>query len=183
MKISETKLKGLFIIETKIYNDKRGYFAESFKQKLFKNFFPEINFIQDNESKSDYGVLRGLHFQKKPFAQSKLVRVVKGKVQDVVVDLRNGSPTFGNHVSFILEENDNKQLFIPKGFAHGFLTLSDYSIFSYKVDNNYSKKHESGLLYNDKDLNISWKLDSSQIKISEKDMQLETFNSIIKKNF
>lgn len=183
MKISETKLKGLFIIETKIHNDKRGYFAESFNQKLFKNFFPEINFIQDNESKSDYGVLRGLHFQKKPFAQSKLVRVVKGKVQDVVVDLRNGSPTFGNHVSFILEENDNKQLFIPKGFAHGFLTLSDYSIFSYKVDNNYSKKHESGLLYNDKDLNISWKLDSSQIKISEKDMQLETFNSIIKKNF
>lgn len=178
MNIINTDFKDLFILETSIHNDFRGYFKETYKNDFFNNNFPEINFIQENESKSKFGVLRGLHFQTSPMEQTKLVRVVKGKVQDVVVDLRKGSKTFGKHFSIILSEKNKKQLLIPKGFAHGFLTLSKYSIFNYKVDNPYSTENESGIKHNDEDLAISWKLENSKIKLSEKDKSLNKFKDL-----
>lgn len=176
MKKTKTFIKDLFIIEPQVFKDERGYFMESFKESWFKNEFPNISFVQDNESKSDFGTLRGLHFQTPPFSQTKLVRVINGEVLDVVVDLRFSSVTYGKHFSIILSEKNKRQLMVPKGFAHGFIVLSDSAIFSYKVDNIYSKNHDSGIIWSDPDLKIDWTLDNIAIKVSEKDKNLQSFD-------
>jgi dTDP-4-dehydrorhamnose 3,5-epimerase len=169
----ETKLKGCFILEPKIFEDSRGYFFESFNQNTFNVLIGQnINFIQDNESFSVKGTLRGLHFQKGEYAQAKLVRVVKGCVLDVAVDIRKDSSTYGEHISIELSEDNKKQFFIPRGFAHGFIVLSDTAIFSYKCDNFYNKESEGGIIYNDDSLNIDWKLNNGEFIISEKDLLL-----------
>lgn len=170
---TETKLKGCFILEPKIFEDRRGYFFESFNQDTFNKLIGQkIDFIQDNESFSSKGVLRGLHYQTGEFAQAKLVRVIKGSVLDVAVDVRKDSATFGQYVSIELSEENKKQLFIPRGFAHGFIVLSDTVIFSYKCDNFYNKDSEGGIIYNDTSLNIDWTLTNNELIISEKDMLL-----------
>ena len=180
MIVKETNLEGCFIIKPKVIQDKRGYFLESFNQAVFKEGLNrDINFVQDNESYSSKGVLRGLHYQKGDYAQAKLVRVIKGKILDVVVDLRADSPTFSKHMSIELSEDNKTQLFIPRGFAHGFLVLSDTAIFSYKCDNFYNKASEGGIIYNDKDLNIDWKLDEKEFIISEKDLELPTLKEVV----
>lgn len=172
----ETKLKGCFLLEPKIINDSRGYFFESFNQRTFNNLIGQnINFIQDNESFSVKGVIRGLHYQTGEHAQAKLVRVIKGCVLDVAVDLRKNSETYGQCFSVELSEENKKQLFIPRGFAHGFAVLSESAIFSYKCDNFYNKESESGILYNDKTLNIDWKLLEKDIMVSDKDLLLPDF--------
>ncbi|MFB0925555.1 MAG: dTDP-4-dehydrorhamnose 3,5-epimerase [Vicingaceae bacterium] len=176
MKKIYTSIQDLFIIEPEVFSDDRGYFMESFKDNWFKKEFPEIKFIQDNESKSTYGTLRGLHFQRPPFSQTKLVRVVEGKVLDVAIDLRKKSQTYGKFESVILSDENKKQFLVPKGFAHGFLVLSESAIFSYKVDNIYSKEHDSGIIWNSKDLNIDWKINADEVKVSDKDNNLESFN-------
>ena len=178
MEIIKTSIEGLFIIEPKVYNDERGYFMESFKESFFYDNFPDIKFIQDNESKSSYGVLRGLHFQKYPFEQTKLVRVVTGEVLDVAVDLRKDRPSFGQWKSIVISAENKRQFLIPKGFAHGFIVLSDYAIVSYKVDNAYAPNHESGILWNDNQLNINWGINSQKIVVSKKDENLLSFNQI-----
>ena len=176
MKISDTSLIDCKIISLQIHNDSRGYFSETYRQdKLNTALGYEVNFVQDNESFSSKGVLRGLHFQTGDYAQAKLVRVVKGKVLDVVVDMRKDSPTFSKHFSIELSEENKTQLFIPRGFAHGFIVLSDTAILSYKCDNFYNNAHEEGIIYNDKDLNIDWRLDEKEFLISEKDLTLPTF--------
>lgn len=169
MQIFDLKLNGVKLIVPDIYNDERGYFFESFNYEKYKNNDIDNEWIQDNESKSTYGVLRGLHYQLPPYTQAKLVRVIKGKVLDVVVDIRKNSNTFGRHISVELSEDNKYQLYIPRGFAHGFVVLSEEAIFSYKCDNIYMKSHEAGILYNDKDLNIDWKIDLSKAIISDKD--------------
>jgi len=180
MKVLETKLKGCYIIEPKIFKDKRGYFFESFNTKSFQELLKtDTIFIQDNESLSTKGVLRGLHYQTGEHAQAKLVRVVKGKVLDVAVDLRQNSKTFGKHVSIELTEDNKKQLFVPRGFAHGFIVLSESAVFSYKCDNFYNKASEQGIIFNDKDLNIDWKLQEREFIISEKDTILPTLKNAI----
>jgi len=180
MKVLETKLKGCFVVEPKIFKDERGYFFESFNSKKFQDITQsKTNFVQDNESYSTKGVLRGLHYQIGDYAQAKLVRVVKGKVLDVTVDLRKDSETFGEHISVELTEENKKQFFVPKGFAHGFIVLSDTAIFSYKCDNFYNKESEQGIIYNDKDLNIDWQLPESEFIVSEKDTILPTFKNAI----
>ena len=180
MKAIETKLQGCFILEPKIFEDKRGYFFESFNTKTFQEKTnSDTVFIQDNESFSSKGVLRGLHYQTGKFAQAKLVRVVKGKVLDIAVDLRKNAVTFGSYESVVLSEENKKQLFVPRGFAHGFIVLSDTAIFSYKCDNYYNKASEQGIIFNDKDLNIDWKLPESECIISEKDAKLPTFKNAI----
>lgn len=176
----ETKLKGCFILEPKVFEDKRGYFFESFNQKKFNDLVGlEINFNQDNESFSTKGALRGLHYQVGEYAQAKLVRVIKGNVLDIAVDIRKDSPTFGEYVSLELSEENKAQLFIPRGFAHGFIVLSDSAIFSYKCDNFYNKESERGIIYNDKDLNIDWKFDEKEFIISEKDLKLPTLKEAV----
>ena len=180
MIVKETNLEGCFIIKPKVIQDKRGYFLESFNQAVFKEGLNrDINFVQDNESYSSKGVLRGLHYQKGDYAQAKLVRVIKGKILDVVVDLRADSPTFTKHMSIELSEDNKTQLFIPRGFAHGFIVLSDTAIFSYKCDNFYNKASEGGVIYNDKDLNIDWKLDEKEFIVSEKDLELPTLKEVV----
>jgi len=180
MIVKETNLEGCFIIKPKVIQDKRGYFLESFNQAVFKEGLNrDINFVQDNESYSSKGVLRGLHYQKGDYAQAKLVRVIKGKILDVVVDLRADSPTFSKHMSIELSEDNKTQLFIPRGFAHGFVVLSDTAIFSYKCDNFYNKASEGGIIYNDKDLNIDWKLDEKEFIVSEKDLELPTLKEVV----
>ncbi|GGI56279.1 dTDP-4-dehydrorhamnose 3,5-epimerase [Winogradskyella haliclonae] len=179
MHLIETGLEGCYVLKPKIFEDQRGYFFESYNQKKFKELTGiDVNFIQDNQSKSSKGVLRGLHFQKGEFAQAKLVRVVKGSVQDVVVDLRPKSKTFGNYFSIELSEKNNTQLFIPKDFAHGFLVLEDDTIFSYKCNNYYNKQSETGIIYNDIDLNINWKEIGVKYKLSEKDLKLTKLKSL-----
>jgi len=169
----ETKLKGCFILEPKVFEDSRGYFFESFNENTFNKLTGKgVNFIQDNESFSSKGVLRGLHYQTGEYAQAKLVRVIKGSVLDVAVDIRKDSTTFGQHVAIELSEENKKQMFIPRGFAHGFIVLSDTAIFSYKCDNFYNKSSEGGIIYNDKDLNIDWILRETEFIVSEKDIQL-----------
>lgn len=176
MKIQNTKLKDCFIIEPNVYKDCRGVFFESFnKETFYKNTGLNIEFVQDNQSESAFGVLRGLHYQTGAMAQAKLVRAIQGKVLDVVVDLRKDSETFGQHISVILDSIERKQLFVPKGFAHGFITLSDRSVFSYKCDNYYDKASEGGIIYNDATLSIDWHLPEEDFIISEKDLQLPTF--------
>ncbi|MFT4698920.1 MAG: dTDP-4-dehydrorhamnose 3,5-epimerase [Flavobacteriaceae bacterium] len=180
MKLLETPLKGCFILEPSVYKDERGFFYESYNKKRFNEVTNlNIDFVQDNQSASLYGVIRGLHFQTGEFAQSKLVRVLLGKVLDVIVDLRKGSETFGQQFSIILDDVDHKQLFVPKGFAHGFITLSERSIFSYKCDNFYDKDSENGIIYNDATLSINWHLPREDFIISEKDILLPTFKEII----
>lgn len=179
MVAEETNLKGCFVLTPKVFEDERGYFFENFNKKVFENQTGIVtNFVQDNLSKSDKGVLRGLHFQTGDFAQSKLVSVVRGKVLDVCVDLRRESPTFGEHFSLILDESNHKQLYVPKGFAHGFLVLENNTIFSYKCDNFYNKKSESGIKYNDETLKIDWNFSSEDFIISDKDKILPTFKSL-----
>lgn len=170
MKFERLEIPDLVLCTPNVFGDERGYFFESFKQKEFERFLGfHVPFCQDNESKSTKGVLRGLHFQLPPFAQSKLVRVIKGSVLDVSVDLRKGSPYFGKHVAVELNEENKNQLFIPRGFAHGFLVLSEEAIFAYKVDNLYSKENDRGLLFNDEKIGINWGIAEDQILLSEKD--------------
>lgn len=175
MEYRETNIKGVYIIKPHVFNDSRGYFFESWKNSDFERYIGKVNFIQDNESKSSYGVLRGLHYQKGEFSQAKLVRVIKGCVVDVAVDLRKDSPTFGRHVMVELSEENKLQLFIPRGFAHGFLVLSPEAIFTYKVDNMYSPENEATILFNDMDLDIKWPIEESDVLTSEKDLKACSF--------
>ena len=169
MEIIKTNIEGVVIIEPRIFKDDRGYFFESFSQREFEEKVCKTTFVQDNESKSSYGVLRVLHFQKPPFAQSKLVRVIKGAVLDVAVDIRKGSPTFGQYVSVELTGENHRQFFIPRGFAHGFSVLSEEVIFQYKCDNFYSPQSEGAIAWNDPDLNIDWRIPAEKVVLSEKD--------------
>ena len=169
MEVVETNIEGVIIIEPRIFKDDRGYFFESFSQREFEEKVCKTTFVQDNESKSGYGVLRGLHFQKPPFAQSKFVRVIKGAVLDVAVDIRKGSPTFGQYVSVELTGDNHRQFFIPRGFAHGFSVLSEEVIFQYKCDNFYSPQSEGAIAWNDPDLNIDWRIPVEEVILSEKD--------------
>ena len=176
MNVTETKLKGCFIIEPKVFYDDRGYFYESFNKANFEEILGhKINFVQDNQSFSSKGVIRGLHYQKGDHAQAKLVSVNSGMVLDVAVDLREGSLTYGKYVSAILSAENKKQMFIPRGFAHGFVVLSESAEFFYKCDNFYNKASEAGIIYNDSSLNIDWKLPTDQLVISEKDKELPLF--------
>ena len=169
MEIIKTQIEGVVIIEPRLFKDERGYFFESFNQKEFEDKVCKTTFIQDNESKSSYGVVRGLHFQKPPFAQSKLVRVVKGAVLDVAVDIRKDSPTFGQYVAVELTEDNHRQFFIPRGFAHGFSVLSKEVIFQYKCDNFYAPQSEGAIAWDDPDLGIDWQISIDDILLSEKD--------------
>lgn len=173
MTVTETKLKGCFILEPFVYKDDRGYFFESFNKVAFqKAIGKEINFVQDNQSYSPYGVIRGLHYQQGEFAQAKLVRVLSGRVLDVAVDLRKESDTYGQYAAVELSADNQKQMFIPRGFAHGFAVLSESAEFFYKCDNYYKKEAEGGIIYNDPRLNIDWKLPKNEIVISSKDALL-----------
>ena len=165
----KSNIDEVVIIEPQIHSDSRGYFFESFNQKEFEEKVCKTTFVQDNESKSSFGVLRGLHFQRPPFAQSKLVRVVKGAVLDVAVDIRTGSPTFGQHVSIELTEDNHRQFFIPRGFAHGFSVLSEEVIFQYKCDNLYAPQYEGAIAWDDPDLGIDWHIPKDKMLLSEKD--------------
>lgn len=171
MEFIKTEIDGVWIIEPKVFNDERGYFFESFKQAEFDQHIGyHVDFIQDNESKSSYGVLRGLHYQEDDTAQAKLVRVIKGKVVDVAVDLRKSSPTFGKYVMVELSEDNKRQFFVPRGFAHGFLVLSDEAVFTYKVDNVYSPKTEASIKWNDETVGITWPIDTKDVILSDKDL-------------
>ena len=167
----KTEIEGVYIIEQKVFCDARGYFMEAWKQAEFNEHVGRVDFIQDNESKSSFGVLRGLHYQKGTLSQAKLVRVIKGMVLDVAVDIRRSSPTFGKHVMVELSEENKRQFFIPRGFAHGFLVLSEEAIFTYKVDNPYAPQAEAGIRWNDPALGIEWPIDSTQVQTSEKDLK------------
>lgn len=169
MQITCTDIPDVIIIEPKVFGDQRGYFMESFRRELFNGQIPAVDFFQDNESMSGYGVLRGLHYQLPPYAQSKLVRAVSGRVLDVAVDIRKGSPTFGRHVTVELSDENKRQLFIPRNFAHGFVVLSSHAIFQYKVDNFYSPDHERGIAFDDPDLAIDWRIPKEEIILSGKD--------------
>ena len=171
MEFKKTAIEGVYIIEPRVFNDARGYFFEAWKQEEFNAHIGQVNFIQDNESKSSRGVLRGLHYQKGEFSQAKLVRVIKGRVLDVAVDIRKSSPTFGQHVMVELSEDNKRQFFIPRGFAHGFLVLSDEAIFTYKVDNVYAPQAEAGIRWNDPALNIDWPIAPREVLTSEKDLK------------
>lgn len=175
MKYIETDLKGVFIIEPNVFNDARGYFMEAWKRTEFEQHIGVVDFLQDNESKSSYGVLRGLHYQKGDASQAKLVRVIKGRVLDVAVDMRQSSPTFGQHVMVELSEENKRQFFIPRGFAHGFLVLSDEAVFTYKVDNVYAPQAEAGVRWNDPQLGIDWPIDAKDVQTSEKDLKQPLF--------
>jgi len=169
MKVIETEIEGVFILEPRVFGDDRGYFFESFSLKHFEEKVSKTVFVQDNESKSKYGVLRGLHYQLPPYTQAKLVRVVKGRVLDVAVDIRKGSPTFGKYVAVELSEENKLQFFLPKGFAHGFAVLSEEAIFQYKCDEYYAQDYEGAICYDDPDLGIDWRLPLEDIILSEKD--------------
>ena len=169
MEVIKTAIDGVVIIEPKVFKDQRGYFFESFSQREFEAKVRKINFVQDNESMSSYGVMRGLHFQRPPYTQSKLVRCVKGKVLDVAVDIRKGSPTFGQHVAVELSEDNHRQFFVPRGFAHGFAVLSDTAVFQYKCDNFYAPQADGGISIKDDSLRIDWKIPTDMAILSEKD--------------
>lgn len=178
MTYTETPIPGVWIIEPKVFKDARGYFMEAFKQEEFDAHVGRIQFIQDNESCSSKGVLRGLHLQAAPYAQAKLVRVIKGRVLDVAVDLRKDSPTFAQHVAVELSDENKRQLFIPRGFAHGFHVLSDEAIFTYKVDNIYMPSAEQGIRYDDPTIGIDWQIDADeQLNLSEKDLKAPFLSS------
>ena len=175
MKYIKADIEGVYVIEPTVFDDARGYFFEAWKQAEFNEHVGKVDFIQDNESKSSYGVLRGLHYQKGNTSQAKLVRVIKGKVLDVAVDIRKSSPTFGKHIMVELSDANKRQLFIPRGMAHGFLVMSDEAIFTYKVDNPYSPKTEAGIRWNDPDLAIEWPIDLATVQTSEKDLKQPFF--------
>lgn len=179
MNVIKTDIDGLVIIEPRVFGDSRGYFFESFSERDFKREVADVDFVQDNESKSSYGVVRGLHFQKPPYAQAKLVRVVKGKVQDVAVDLRKESPTFGRYVAMELSEENHRQMFIPRGFAHGFSVLSEEVIFQYKCDNYYAPQSEGAVAWDDPDLDIDWKIPAGKVLLSEKDKKHPRLKDIL----
>ena len=172
MQFVETKISDLIIIEPTVFGDTRGYFLESYNKKKFEEVIGITSFIQDNESKSSKGVLRGLHFQKPPFEQAKLVRCIEGEVLDVAVDIRKNSKTYGKHVAVLLSGENKRQLFVPRGFAHGFLVLSDSATFAYKVDNAYAPDHDAGIQWKDKELNIEWGMEDSEVIVSKKDAEL-----------
>jgi dTDP-4-dehydrorhamnose 3,5-epimerase len=176
MKFSKVVIDGIVVIEPTVFVDKRGSFLESYNKNEFEKVIGKVSFIQDNESRSSKGVLRGLHYQTPPFAQAKLVRCIEGEVLDIAVDIRKGSPTYGLYHSEVLSCENKKQLFIPRGFAHGFLVLSDSATFAYKVDNAYTKDNEAGIQWNDKQLGIKWGVKESEILISDKDVQLPLFS-------
>lgn len=178
MNYIQTEIDGVWLIEPKVLSDSRGYFMEAFKKDEFEKYIGKVDFIQDNESKSTFGVLRGLHYQKGEYSQAKLVRVIKGEVLDVAVDLRQSSPTFGKHVSVLLTEENKRQFFIPRGFAHGFLVLSKEAIFTYKVDNAYAPQSEASILYCDESLAIDWPIADFQVIMSEKDKQAKAFHEV-----
>ena len=169
MEVIKTAIDGVVIIEPKVFNDARGYFFESFSQREFEEKVHKVNFVQDNESMSSYGVMRGLHFQRPPYAQSKLVRCVKGRVLDVAVDIRKGSPTYGKYVAVELTEDNHRQFFIPRGFAHGFVVLSQTAVFQYKCDNFYAPQADGGISITDESLGIDWQIPMEQALLSEKD--------------
>ncbi|QOG11509.1 dTDP-4-dehydrorhamnose 3,5-epimerase [Arcobacter sp. FWKO B] len=170
MTFTRTQIPDVVIIEPTIHGDNRGYFVETFRQDKLEKFLGyNINFCQDNESKSSYGVLRGLHYQLPPFAQTKLVRVIQGRVLDIAVDIRKNSPTFGQHIAVELSSENKRQLFIPRGFAHGFVVLDDDTIFAYKVDNYYSPECDRGIAFDDQDISIDWKVPYDKLKLSQKD--------------
>lgn len=180
MNIIKTDIEGVVIIEPRIFTDVRGYFFESFSERDFCKEVREVKFVQDNESKSSYGVMRGLHFQRPPFTQSKLVRVIKGAVLDVAVDIRKGSPTYGKHVAVELTEDNHRQFFVPRGFAHGFAVLSDEAIFQYKCDNFYAPEADGGISILDESLGIDWRIPTDKAILSEKDTKhplLKDFDS------
>jgi dTDP-4-dehydrorhamnose 3,5-epimerase len=171
MEYLKTEIEGVYVLEPRVFRDARGYFFESWRQADFdQHIGRHVEFIQDNESKSSYGVLRGLHYQKGEYSQGKLVRVIRGRVLDVAVDIRKSSPTFGKYVAVELSEDNKRQLFIPRGFAHGFLVLSDEAVFTYKVDNVYAPQHEASIRWNDKDINIEWPISADDVLTSEKDL-------------
>jgi dTDP-4-dehydrorhamnose 3,5-epimerase len=181
MTVEETYLKGCFVLTPTIYRDNRGLFFESYHQQEFERLIGrKIDFVQDNHSVSNKGVLRGLHYQKGDFAQAKLIRVIKGSVLDVCVDIRPASETFGKHFSIVLDRIDNKQLFIPRGFAHGFLALEDDTVFNYKCDNYYNKESEAGIRYDDTELKIDWNFPLNNLILSEKDLRLPTLDRVFK---
>lgn len=185
MNVIKTDIEGVVIIEPKVFEDSRGYFFESFNELEFINKVGIVDFVQDNESMSSYGVMRGLHFQKPPYAQSKLVRCVKGAVLDVAVDIREGSPTYGKHVAVELTEDNHRQLFIPKGFAHGFAVLSDIAVFQYKCDEFYHPEVDGGINILDESLGIDWKVPTDKAILSEKDinhLMLRDFDTPFKKS-
>ncbi|MBQ3244602.1 MAG: dTDP-4-dehydrorhamnose 3,5-epimerase [Bacteroidaceae bacterium] len=169
MEVIKTDIEGVVIIEPRIFKDERGYFYESFSQREFEEKVCKTVFVQDNQSKSSYGVLRGLHFQKPPFCQSKLVRCIKGAVLDVAVDIRKGSPTFGKYVAVELTEDNHRQFFVPRGFAHGFAVLSEEAVFQYKCDNFYCKESEGAIAWNDQELAIDWRIPAEKVILSAKD--------------
>ena len=169
MEVIKTEIEGVVIIEPRIFKDDRGYFYESFSQREFEEKVCRTTFVQDNQSKSSYGVLRGLHFQKPPYCQSKLVRCIKGAVLDVAVDIRQGSPTFGKYVAVELTEENHRQFFVPRGFAHGFAVLSEEAVFQYKCDNFYCKESEGSVAWNDPQLAIDWRIPADKVLLSEKD--------------
>jgi dTDP-4-dehydrorhamnose 3,5-epimerase len=175
MEYKSTNIKGVYIIEPRVFNDARGYFFEAFKQSDFDKNIGHINFIQDNESKSSYGVLRGLHYQKGDFSQAKLVRVISGKVLDVAVDLRKSSETFGKYIMVELSGENHRQFFVPRGFAHGFLVLSDEAVFSYKVDNDYAPNEEASIRFDDPQLGIEWPVKGVDVVTSDKDLNGKSF--------
>lgn len=179
MNVIKTDIDGLVIIEPRVFGDSRGYFFESFSERDFKREVADVDFVQDNESKSSYGVVRGLHFQKPPYAQAKLVRVVKGKVLDVAVDLRKESPTFGRYEAMELSEENHRQMFIPRGFAHGFSVLSEEVIFQYKCDNYYAPQSEGAVAWDDPDLDIDWKIPAEKVLLSEKDKKHPRLKDIL----
>ena len=171
MEVIKTDIEGLVIIEPKVFKDARGYFFESFSQREFEEKVRKINFVQDNESMSSYGVMRGLHFQRPPYTQSKLVRCVKGSVLDVAVDIRKGSPTYGKHVAVLLTEDNHRQFFVPRGFAHGFAVLSETAVFQYKCDNFYAPQADGGINIKDESLGIDWQIPVENAVLSEKDLK------------
>ena len=180
MEVIKTAIEGLVIIEPKVFKDARGYFFESFSQREFEQKVRKINFVQDNESMSSYGVMRGLHFQRPPYTQSKLVRCVKGRVLDVAVDIRKGSPTYGKHVAVELSEDNHRQFFVPRGFAHGFVVLSETAVFQYKCDNFYAPEADGGINIKDESLGIDWQIAMEDALLSEKDLKhlcLKEFDS------
>ena len=179
MEIIKTEIEGVVILEPRIFKDERGYFFESFSQREFDEKVMPIRFVQDNESMSTYGVMRGLHYQKMPYTQSKLVRCTHGKVLDIVVDIRKGSSTFGQHVAVELSDENHRQLFIPRGFAHGFAVLSDVAVFQYKCDNFYAPQAEAGIQLRDEDLGIDWKIPASEAILSEKDKNYPFLRDIV----
>ena len=179
MQFTTCHIPGLLVVEPKVFEDSRGYFFESFNQKLFTDHGINCQFVQDNQSKSSYGVIRGLHFQESPHTQAKLVRVLNGSILDVAVDIRKGSPTYGQHFSIELTADNRKQLWVPAGFAHGFSVLSETAVVLYKCDQFYHKPSEGGVRFDDPDLNIDWKIPTDKAVISEKDQQLPSFRDLV----